>query len=70
MSATFSPPPCANYAVVTDPGTLFERIDSYHASLLTAQQEAYDLLEDFDAVDVMRIVRATLTEPAQLTTEF
>lgn len=65
-----TPPPIARFAVVTEPGTLFERVDSYHASLLTAQAEARDLRDDFDNVDVMAVRHATLTEPAQLTTEF
>lgn len=64
------PPPCARFAVVTEPGTLFERVDSYHASLLTAQAEARDLRDDFDGVDVMAVRHATLTEHAHLTTEF
>lgn len=64
------PPPCARFAVVTEPGTLFERVDSYHASLLTAQAEARDLRDDFDSVDVMAVRHATLNEHAQLTTEF
>lgn len=64
------PPPSARFAVVTEPGTLFERVDSYHGSLLTARAEARDLRDDFDGVDVMAVVHATLTEPAHLTTEF
>lgn len=67
---SIKPPPAARFAVVTEPGTLFERVDSYHASLLTAQAEARDLRDDFDAVDVMAVRHATLTEPARLTTEF
>lgn len=70
MSAAIKPPPCARFAVVTDPGTLFERVDSYHASLLTAQAEARDLREDFENVDVMAVRHSTLDAPAHLTTEF
>lgn len=64
------PPPAARFAVVVEPGTLFERVDSYHASLLTAQAEARDLRDDFESVDVMRVVHAGLAGPAHLTTEF
>lgn len=63
------PPPAARFAVVTEAGTLFERVDSYHSSLLSAQAEARDLRNEFDSVDVMRVLPATLTEPARLTTE-
>lgn len=67
---TIKPPPAARFAVVTEPGTLFERVDSYHQSLLTAQAEARDLRDNFDSVDVMRVVHAGLAGPAHLTTEF
>ena len=70
MSAAIKPPPAARFAVVTNPGTLFERVDSYHASLLTAQEWARDLREDFDSVDVMAVRHSSLTSPAHLTTEF
>lgn len=70
MSTAIKPPPIARFAVVVDAGTLFQRVESYHASLHTAQAEARDLRQDFEGVDVMAIRHASLTKPAQLTTEF
>ena len=68
---SIKPPPSARFAVVIEPGTLFELVDTYHASLLTAMAEARDLRDDFDHVDVMRVIPATLDgQPARLTTEF
>ncbi len=55
-------PPCARFAVVSNPGTLFERIEDYTKTL----KEAHECLECYDMpVDVMRI-----TPSGELTTEF
>ncbi|MHA6881507.1 hypothetical protein [Ralstonia solanacearum] len=55
-------PPCARFAVVSNPGTLFQRIEDYAMTLQGAQECAtcYDI-----PVDVMRI-----TPSGELTTEF
>lgn len=69
MSSVFRPPIGVRFAVVIDPGTLFERVDSYHDSLVTAQAEEHELREDFEKVSVMAVKHATLDEPARLTEE-
>ncbi|BCF96587.1 hypothetical protein PPGU19_011560 [Paraburkholderia sp. PGU19] len=55
-------PPCARFAVVSNPGTIFERIEEYASSLDGARESAtcYD-----DPVDVMRV-----KPTGELTTEF
>ena len=55
-------PPCARFAVVSNPGTIFERIEDYTITLKEAQEcvQCYDV-----PVDVMQI-----TSSGQLTTEF
>ena len=58
-------PPAARFAVVTQPGTLFERVDSYHQTMLTATAAAQELREDGEAADAMRI-----TPSGELSTEF
>lgn len=65
----FYPPPAACFAVATDPGTRFERVDSYDQTLQTAQVEAHELRDGLDSVDVMAVRSASLTGPAQLTTQ-
>lgn len=57
-----SAPPQARYAVVTQPGTLWERIDVYCATLRDAQYWAQD--HELPA-DVMRIL-----PDGELTTEY
>ena len=55
-------PPSARFAVVSNPGTIFERIEDYCGSLQTARECAtcYD-----DPVDIMRI-----KPNGELTTDF
>lgn len=55
-------PPAARYVVVSNPGTIFERIEDYCGSMHTARECAtcYD-----DPVDIMRIL-----PNGDLTTEF
>lgn len=60
-----APPPCARFAVVIDPGTLFQRVDSYALTLRGAQEIAADIRDEDTQVDVMRV-----TASGELTTEF
>jgi len=55
-------PPCARFAVVSNPGTMFERIEDYAITLAEALEcsTCYD-----DPTDVMRILPS-----GELTTEF
>ncbi|BDC37716.1 hypothetical protein [Paraburkholderia terrae] len=54
-------PPCARFAVVSNPGTIFEPIEEYAPSIDGAREGAscYD-----DPVDIMRV-----TPTGELTTE-
>ena len=59
---TKNAPPCARFAVVSNPGTLFERIEDYTMTL----GEAHECLQCYDLpVDVMHIMPS-----GELTTEF
>ena len=69
MSGVFRPPIDVRFAVVIDPGTLFQRVESYHESLVTAQAEESELRQDGESVSVMRVKHATLDEPARLSAE-
>lgn len=60
-----SPPPCARFAVVLHPGTLFETVDVYAITLKEALAWAADTREPGVEVDVMRV-----TSNGSLTTEF
>jgi hypothetical protein len=61
MNAT-NAPPCARFAVVSNPGTIFARIEDYTTTIAEARECAacYD-----DPIDVMLI-----TPSGELTTEF
>jgi len=58
-------PPSARFAVVVDPGTIFERVDVYAGTLNEGLAWAASLREDDLQVDVMRV-----TPSGDLTTEF
>ena len=60
-----APPPAAKYAVVISPGTLFQTVDVYSATLQSAQQWAASTREPGLEVDVMRV-----RPDGSLTTEF
>ncbi|QGZ31463.1 hypothetical protein [Stutzerimonas stutzeri] len=60
-----TPPPAAKYAVVTNPGTLFQAVDVYSATLQSAQEWAASTREPGLEVDVMRV-----RPDGSLTTEF
>ncbi|WP_161872663.1 hypothetical protein [Pseudomonas sp. SG-MS2] len=60
-----NPPPCARYAVVLNPGTLFQRVDVYALTLLDAERWAAETREPGLEVDVMRVL-----PHGQLTTEY
>lgn len=47
-------PPAANFAVVIDPGTLMQEIDSYTMRLDEATPIARDLRDDGLQVEIMR----------------
>lgn len=50
------PPPAAKFAVVTNPGTLFQAVDIYCASLANAEAWARETREPGLEVDVMRVL--------------
>lgn len=64
MTRRPSPPPCANFAVVLHPGTLFESVDAYTLTYQEALAWAADLREPGVEVDVMRV-----NKDGSLTTE-
>lgn len=51
-----SPPPTAKFAVVLNPGTLFQQVDIYCIALRDAEEWARDTKEDGIEVDVMRVL--------------
>lgn len=59
------PPPSAKFAVVIHPGTLFQTVDVYSATLQSAQAWAASTREPGIDVDVMRV-----RPDGSLTTEF
>jgi hypothetical protein len=65
MKPTPAPPPSARYAVVSAPGTLFEKVESYHSTYKIALEWAADYREDGLEVDVMAVLPS-----GNLTTEF
>lgn len=70
VTPKISPPPGALFAVVLNPVTLFQQVDSYSGSLREAYALAADLREPGVEVDVMKVVPGSLTKRAYLTTEF
>lgn len=50
------PPPCARFAVVMNPGTLFQAVDVYAVTLRDAEQWAAGIREPGVEVDVMRVL--------------
>lgn len=60
-----SPPPSAKFAVVINPGTLFQQVDVYCSTLQNAEAWARDTREPGLEVDVMRV-----KPNGTLTTEF
>lgn len=50
------PPPAAKYAVVLNPGTLFQRVDVYCSTRQNAEDWARDTREPGLDVDVMRVL--------------
>ena len=50
------PPPGAMFAVVLNPGTLFQQVDIYCSTLQTAQAWLRDALEPGTEADVMRVL--------------
>lgn len=62
-----SHPPCAKFAVVVHPGTLFEYIDSYALRLDEAMPIAAMLREDGLPVEIMRPGHAGALLPAEAT---
>lgn len=50
------PPPAAKYAVVLNPGTLFQRVDTYCSTRQSAEEWARDTREPGLDVDVMRVL--------------
>ena len=50
------PPPAAKFAVVLNPGTLFQQIDTYCGTLQSAQAWLRDALEPGVEADVMRVL--------------
>ncbi|MGF6692961.1 hypothetical protein M2318_003038 [Metapseudomonas resinovorans] len=60
-----SPPPCARFAVVLNPGTLFEAVDVYASTLQDAQSWAAETREPDLEVDVMCVL-----PDGSLTTEY
>ncbi len=59
------PPPAAKFAVVLNPGTLFQQVDIYCSTLQSAQAWLRDALEPGIEADVMRVL-----PDGSLTTEF
>lgn len=59
------PPPAAKFAVVLNPGTLFEQVDVYCGTLQSAEAWARDTREPGLEVDVMKVM-----PNGSLTTEF
>lgn len=56
------PPPAAKFAVVLNPGTLFQQVDIYCSTLQSAQAWLRDALEPGTEADVMRVLpNGTLT---------
>jgi hypothetical protein len=64
-SRRVSPPPCAKFAVVINPGTLFQTVDVYSSTLQSANAWAASTREPGIEVDVMRV-----KADGSLTTEF
>ncbi len=60
-----SPPPCAKFAVVINPGTLFQQVDQYCSTRQNAEAWARDTREPGLEVDVMKVM-----PNGTLTTEF
>ena len=50
------PPTAAKFAVVLNPGTLFQQIDTYCGTLQSAQAWLRDALEPGVEADVMRVL--------------
>lgn len=50
------PPPAAKFAVVLNPGTLFQRVDTYCSTRQGAEEWARDTREPGLDVDVMRVL--------------
>lgn len=50
------PPPAAKFAVVLNPGTLFQEVDIYCGTLQSAQAWLRDALEPGVEADVMRVL--------------
>ena len=50
------PAPAAKYAVVLNPGTLFQRVDTYCSTRQSAEEWARDTREPGLDVDVMRVL--------------
>lgn len=59
------PPTAAKFAVVINPGTLFQQVDVYCGSLQSAQSWARETREPGLEVDVMKVM-----PNGSLTTEF
>ena len=59
------PPPSAKFAVVLNPGTLFEQVDIYCGTLQNAEAWAREPREPGVEVDVMKVM-----PNGSLTTEF
>lgn len=59
------PPPSAKFAVVLNPGTLFQQVDVYCSTLNNAEAWARDIREPDLEVDVMKV-----QPDGSLTTEF
>lgn len=60
-----SHPACARFAVVVNPGTIFQAVEAYALTMREAVQWADSLRDDEECVDVMRILPS-----GDLTTEF
>lgn len=60
-----SPPPAAKFAVVLNPGTLFQQVDVYCSTLQNAESWARETREPGLEVDVMKVM-----PNGTLTTEF
>ena len=50
------PPPAAKFAVVLNPGTLFQEVDIYCGTLQSAQAWLRDAMEPGVEADVMRVL--------------
>jgi hypothetical protein len=59
------PPPAAKFAVVLNPGTLFQQVDVYCSTLSNAEAWARDIREPNIEADVMKVL-----SDGSLTTEF